>query len=328
MITSPEGSPVGGASHPTGGDSETLLSVPIRYTPPAGESRTVGVINLIGRRHGGRFTASDQKLLSAIASQVGAALENNRLIQESLAAERVSAEMALAHDLQMKLLPAVESFDGADVAARVKPAESVGGDFYHLFKLPSGRVGVMIGDVSSHGLPAALIMALSMSAASIYASEFGNPGKVLRHMDDALRGELASTEMYLTLFYGVIDPVAQHLVYSNAGHPHAFVVHPDGTRTRLGATDPPVGFASEDSYHEEEVPWTAPGDILVLFTDGLSDPLSADGTGEYGEEVVLKEVASRRGERAKDIVNALFELSGVGDPSIPSDDRTAIILRP
>jgi serine phosphatase RsbU (regulator of sigma subunit) len=171
-------------------------------------------------------------------------------------------------------------------------------------------------------------MALSMSAASIYASEFGNPGKVLRHMDDALRGELETTEMYLTLFYGVIDPVAKHLVYSNAGHPHAFIVHQDGGRTRLGAMDPPVGIAGDDSYREEQVPWTAPDDILVLFTDGLSDPLSKDGTGEHGEEIILNEVVARRGERAKDIVHALFELPAVGDPTLPSDDRTAIILRP
>jgi sigma-B regulation protein RsbU (phosphoserine phosphatase) len=308
-------------------DADSFLSVPIRYTPPAGVPRTVGVINLIGRRHGGRFTASDQKLLSAIASQVGAALENNRLIQESLAQERVSAEMQLAHDLQMKLLPAVDSFDGADVAARVKPAESVGGDFYHLFKLPAGRVGVMIGDVSGHGFPAALIMALSMSAATIYASEFGNPSKVLRHVDDALREELEGTEMYLTLFYGVMDPATRRLVYSNAGHPHAFVVHPDGSRTRLGATDPPVGIAGEGSYREEEVNWTPPDDILVLFTDGLSQTLAADGTGERGEEIVLNEVVARRGASAKDIVHALFELTGVAVPAIPSDDRTAIVLR-
>src|SRR5690606_11086178 len=130
-----------------GGDAQgqdSLLSVPIRYSPPAGEARTVGVINLIGRRHGGRFTASDQKLLSAIASQVGAALENNRLIQARLAQERVRREMELAHNLQMKLLPQVEHFEGADVAARVEPAESVGGDFYNLFGLPGGRIGVMI----------------------------------------------------------------------------------------------------------------------------------------------------------------------------------------
>jgi sigma-B regulation protein RsbU (phosphoserine phosphatase) len=328
MIAPREGSP--DRDGPKGrelGEADSFLSVPIRYTPPAGEARTVGVINLIGRKHGGRFNASDQKLLSAIASQVGAALENNRLIQESLAQERIAREMELAHDLQMKLLPAVEKFDGADVAARVRPAESVGGDFYHLFKLPAGRIGVMIGDVSSHGFPAALIMALSMSAATIYASEFGNPAKVLRHVDDALRGELESTEMYLTLFYGVIDPANGRLVYSNAGHPHAFVMRGAGDHTRLGATDPPLGIAGPESYAEEEVAWSSVEDILVLFTDGLSDTLSADGTGERGEQVVLSEVAANRDKSSNQIVDALFALTAAASPAIPSDDRTAIILR-
>ncbi|MFW5905129.1 MAG: PP2C family protein-serine/threonine phosphatase, partial [bacterium] len=154
---------------------ESVLSVPIRYTPPEADPRTVGVVNLIGRRRGGRFTASDQKLLSAIASQVGATLENNRLVRESLEQERVTREMELAHDLQMKLLPSLDGFDPARVAARVRPAELVGGDFYHLFRLPDDRYGVMIGDVSSHGFPAALIMALSLSAATIYASELHSP---------------------------------------------------------------------------------------------------------------------------------------------------------
>jgi sigma-B regulation protein RsbU (phosphoserine phosphatase) len=328
MIASREGSDREGVRSRDVGDADSFLSVPIRYTPPAGEARTVGVINLIGRKHGGRFTASDQKLLSAIASQVGAALENNRLIQESLAQERVAREMELAHNLQMKLLPAVEKFDGADVAARVKPAESVGGDFYHLFKLPAGRIGVMIGDVSSHGFPAALIMALSMSAATIYASEFGNPAKVLRHVDDALRGELESTEMYLTLFYGVIDFANGRLVYSNAGHPHAFVVRGNGNNTRLGATDPPLGIAGPEAYGEEEVAWSSADDILVLFTDGLSGTLAADGTGEKGEAIVLAEVAANRDKTSNQIVEALFELTSPQHvPSIPSDDRTAIILR-
>ncbi len=127
---------------------ESLLCVPIRYTPPAGEPRTVGVINLAGRRPGGRFTASDQKLLAAIASQVGSALENHRLIRESLAQERVTREMELAHNLQMKLLPVAEHFEGAEVGARVQSAEQVGGDFFHLLHLTKGRIGVMIGDVS------------------------------------------------------------------------------------------------------------------------------------------------------------------------------------
>jgi sigma-B regulation protein RsbU (phosphoserine phosphatase) len=320
MIVTREGDDGGGE------EPETFLSVPIRYTPPAGEARTVGVINLVGRRHGGRFTASDQKLLSAIASQVGAALENNRLIQESLRQERVSREMELAHNLQMKLLPDAAKFEGAHVAARVEPAQSVGGDFYHLLKLPAGRLGVMVGDVSSHGFSAALIMALAISAATIYASEFATPAKVLRHMDDALHDELESTEMYLTLFYAVLDPAKRRVLFTNAGHPHAFIVHGDGTTTRLEATDLPVGMAGPESYRQEEAEWDPDTDLLFCFTDGLSDSLDSK-SGETGEDLVVREVVGLRDKTPQEIVDALFELTAHGRTDIPSDDRTALILR-
>jgi sigma-B regulation protein RsbU (phosphoserine phosphatase) len=314
-------------SHPPGGDPEdSFLSVPIRYSPPAGLPRTVGVINLVGRRRGGRFTASDQKLLAAIASQVGSALENHRLLRESLAQERVSREMELAHHLQMKLLPAVENFEGAMVAARVEPAEQVGGDFYHLFHLTGGRIGVMIGDVSTHGFPAALIMALSMSAAAIYAMEVGAPAGVLRSLDDALRDELETTEMYLSLFYGVLDPALGELTYSNAGHPHAFVIHPDGNHERLLATDPPVGIAGPGSFHERSMPWAAGEDLLLLFTDGLSDTLAFEDRGS-GEDVVVEAAVAGRHGPPQAIVDSLFAWAADADSTIPADDRTALILR-
>ncbi|RMH22061.1 MAG: GAF domain-containing protein [Gemmatimonadetes bacterium] len=303
----------------------SVLSVPIRYTPPSGEPRTVGVINLLGRRNGGRFNASDQKLLSAIASQVGAALENNRLIRESLAQERMGREMELAHNLQMKLLQRADSFEAARVAARVVPAEQVGGDFYHLFNLPEGRIGVMIGDVSTHGFPAALIMALSMSAASIYAGEFGEPARVLRHLDDALRDELETTEMYLSLFYGVIDPAEGALHYSNAGHPHAFVFRASGDPERLMATDPPVGIAGDASFQEAVAPWRGGEDLLFLFTDGLSDTLTT--AERAGEAIVLDAVAGMRDREPAEIVDALFRMAAEATPEIPSDDRTALVLR-
>jgi len=305
---------------------DSFLSVPIRYSPPAGEPRTVGVINLIGRQRGGRFTASDQKLLSAIASQVGSALENHRLIRESLAQERTTKEMELAHNLQMKLLPVAESFEGAEVAARVEPAEQVGGDFFHLLHLSDGRIGVMIGDVSTHGFPAALIMALSMSAAAIYALEVGRPGQVLRYLDDALRDELETTEMYLSLFYGVLDPEKGELLYSNAGHPHAFAIHADGSYDRLGATDPPVGIAGPEAYQERTVPWVRGKDMLFLFTDGLSDTLASAQRGN-GETVVLEVAIAGRGGDPRDIVEGLFAEAAQANPSVPADDRTALVLR-
>jgi sigma-B regulation protein RsbU (phosphoserine phosphatase) len=306
--------------------TDSLLSVPIRYTPPAGEPRTVGVINLLGRLRGGRFTASDQKLLSAIASQVGSALENHRLIQESLAQERVTREMELAHNLQMKLLPVAEHFEGAEVAARVQPAEMVGGDFFHLLHIPDGRIGVMIGDVSTHGFPAALIMALSMSAATIYAMEVDGPAAVLRSLDDALRDELETTEMYLSLFYGVLDPARGQMVYSNAGHPHAFVIHPDGGSERLHATDPPVGIAGPGSYAQEVVPWAPGEDLLLLFTDGISDTLG-EVEGGGGEAIVLAAAIEGRHGKPGDVVEALFKRAGEAAPSIPADDRTVLILK-
>ena len=316
------------ANLPGGGSGESILSVPIRYTPPQEDPRTVGVINLIGRRRGGRFSASDQKLLSAIASQVGAALENNRLIEESLQRERVSREMELAHNLQMKLLPSLDAFDSAEVAARVRPADSVGGDFYHLLRLPGGRFGVMIGDVSSHGFPAALIMALSLSAATIYASEIVSPARVMTEMGLALRDELESTEMYISLFYAVVDPARGELVYANAGHPHAFLLGREGEAPeRLPALDPPMGIAGGTQYQERVVPWTSGRDLLLLFTDGLSDDLVV-GSRRAGEDRILEEVERLRGRGAGEIVDALFDLVvEEGAPEATPDDRTAVVLK-
>jgi sigma-B regulation protein RsbU (phosphoserine phosphatase) len=305
---------------------DSLLSVPIRYTPPAGESRTVGVVNLVGRKNGERFSTADQKLLAAIASQVGAALENNRLVNESLSKERMAKEMELAMDLQQKLLPQADRFPDAEAAARVEPAEQVGGDFYQLFSLSGGRVGVMLGDVSLHGFPSALIMTLTMSAAGIYAREHDSPAQVLRDLDDALREELETTEMFLTVFYGVVDPKAGTLCYSNAGHPHAFSIHADGGLDRLTATDPPVGFAGPDSYGEKEVPWSSEDDLLLLFTDGLSDTLASATRGD-GEERVLDTVIANRRRPATLIVDELFSLMADADPKILGDDRTALVAR-
>ena len=313
------------SENPHSSGATTDISVPVSYSRRSGEARIVGVIDLFGRVRGEPFTTSDQKLLSAIASQVGAALENNRLIQESLEQERMSHEMELAHNLQMKLLTSPEAFDRADVAARVASAEQVGGDFFHLFKLPDGKIGVMIGDVSSHGFPAALIMALCLSAASIYALESPDPAEVLRKLDDSLRGELETTEMFVSLCYVVIDPVAGELRFSNAGHPHAWVFRSDGEAERLAATDPPLGFAGPDSYGEEGVSWES-GDLLVLFTDGLSDTLATPEPGS-GEAAVVDAVKRERASDPTHIVDVLFEMAEAATPYVPADDRTAVILR-
>ena len=301
----------------------SLLSIPVSYTPPDGDIRTIGVINLIGRGEMHRFTAGDQKLMMAIASQIGAAVENSRLVQASLRQERMVRELELAHDLQLKLLPPLADFEGyAEVAARCAPAESVGGDFYHLFRLPGGKLGVMIGDVSSHGFGAALIMALAMSAVAIHASEGDGPAEVLRRTHRTLIDELENTEMYLTLFYCVIDPGLRRLTFANAGHALAFRLLPNGDSERLGATNPPLGIADLDVYGEETTDWN-PEDLLLLFTDGLSDALEL---GEIrGQRRVVDEARSCRDRPVTDILERLYALPTAG--KVPVDDRTAVLVR-
>ncbi|HBU57686.1 MAG TPA: hypothetical protein DEB33_08015 [Gemmatimonadetes bacterium] len=307
-------------------DLDSRLSVPVRFSVRAGGSRKVGVITLVGRVDDGQFTPSERRQLEAIASQVGAAIENHRLVQESLSKERMSREMELAHEMQMKLLPAVETFDFTNAAARVQPAEQVGGDFYQLFELPEGRIGVMLGDVSLHGFPSALIMMLTMSAAGIFAQEVESPSSVLRKLDDALSDELATTEMFLSLFYGVIDPARGILTYSNAGHPHAFVIRSDGETERLVATDPPVGFAGSDSYGEETVSWSSDRDLLLLFTDGLSDTLATKGL-KNGEAQILETAIETRSRGASHVIDALFQLSSNTSMSALADDRAALVVQ-
>ncbi|MGH7499489.1 MAG: PP2C family protein-serine/threonine phosphatase, partial [Gemmatimonadales bacterium] len=183
--------PAPGAVHSDGEDrrgyrGQGFLSVPICYGASDAPVRCVGVINLTDRLGGDRFTVSDRKLVTAVANQIGAAVENARLVERDMRQQRLSQELELAHDLQLKLLPSPSVLGGdAQVAARCIPAESVGGDFYTFTRLGRGRVGVMLGDVSSHGFSAALVMALVMSAAGIHAATALTPDETLAALQES-----------------------------------------------------------------------------------------------------------------------------------------------
>ncbi len=303
-----------------------MLSVPIMWTTPDG-GEPLGVVNLSDRRSGATWTAGDQKLVAAIATQIGTAIQNARLVRASLQQQQLSQEMQLAHDLQMKLLPsATIAAPDADVAARVVPAESVGGDFYHLFRLGEGRIGVMVGDVSGHGYRSALIMALAMSAAAIHAQTTGDPGETLSALLATLRDELESTEMSISVFYAVVDAPRGTLRYANAGHPHAFVIHGNGALERLPALDPPLGM-SVGVPQAATRGWSLGQDILLLFTDGVSDARNRAGT-RLGEQAVLDSVVSHRHESAEAILLHIFGMLSIHTGGAPRrDDLTIVVLR-
>ena len=304
----------------------TMMSVPIMWTGPRG-SEPLGIVNLSDRRSGLPFTAGDQKLVSAIATQIGTAIQNARLVRASVEQQRLQREMQLAHELQMKLLPPSDIVaPDARVAARVVPAESVGGDFYNLFKLSHGCTGAMIGDVSGHGYQAALIMALTMSASTIQAQRTNDPGDALHALFSSVREELATTEMFISTFYAIVDRGAAEIWYANTGHPHAFVFSADGSYERLAAADPPLGMA-EGRPTTVRRPWDPKGDLLVLFTDGISDARNRAGE-RLGENTILDVVKKHQAKEPATILKKVFEALDRHVGRAPQrDDLTMVLLR-
>lgn len=302
-----------------------VLSVPILYAAPGAASRCVGVINLTDRAGGDRFSASDEKLIAAVANQVGAAIEIARLVEREKEQQRLHDELELAHQLQQSLLPDGAMLHGdAIVGVRCVQAEQVGGDFYTFNRLGLGLVGVMLGDVSAHGLSAALVMAMVISAAGIHAAGTDTPDQTLAALRDSLAARLSSSDTYLTVFYGILDRQNARLTWASAGHPHAFRLPARGDPVRLDATAPPLGLGA-DKIGCRAVPWNREEDLLCLWTDGLVD--AADAGGErFGEARLLTALAARRREQPDAIVREVMAEVEAFAP-VPGDDRTLLVLR-
>lgn len=305
---------------------KAFLSVPIVYPDPDGVARPVGVINLTDRMSEDAFGHGHAKLVTAIAHQIGAAIENARLVELDRERQRVRQELQLAHDLQLRLLPSPTLLGPQiDVAAICRPAEDVGGDFYQFVRLPGSQVGVMLGDVSTHGLAAALIMALVLSAAGIHAVAAESPEAALDRLLESVNSELAETEMYLSLFYGVVDAEHGILRYANAGHPHAWRMSGDGSAKRLAATAPPLGLGEPGAIEGSSVEWAPDSDLLVLVSDGITETRNL-AKEEFGKDRVLEIVRQTRNNPAVEIVEAVFNaVSSFAD--VATDDRTVVVLK-
>lgn len=305
-----------------------FLSVPILYASTAGAQQPVGVINLTDRIGDDAFSAGDRKLVTAIATQVGAAIENSRLVDKERKRARQDTEIAAAQQLQLVLLPTAALLTKAgDVGVRFHSAEAVSGDFYRVVLRGRNSVGVFIGDVMSHGFAAALVMAHTLSALGILAQQTATPEEALERLRDEVGDELERAEMSMTLFYGVIHPERRTLRYANAGHPQAFVIPGEGGGAkRLGATAPPLGFgAAGQAIVGAEVPWQPGKDLLCLFTDGLSEARNA-AEKPFGERRLLDVVVRNRAKPSQQIVDMVFaELERF--TSAVQDDRTLLLMR-
>ncbi len=237
------------------------------------------------------FSPGEIALLKALANQAALAFQRARMVQDLQAKialletaqselakkERLERELELARQVQQSLLPTTfPEMRGFRFAARNEPARQVGGDFYDVFALDEQHFGIVVADVSDKGMPAALYMALTRSLLLAEARRERSPQKVVRDVNQLLL-ELGQPDMFVTLFYGVVDCISRRLIYTRAGHDHPFWVH-DAQVHFLGGRGAALGIldSAELEMTEEWVDLAA-GDRLVLYTDGLTDALNVAG---------------------------------------------------
>jgi serine phosphatase RsbU (regulator of sigma subunit)/anti-sigma regulatory factor (Ser/Thr protein kinase) len=243
----------------------------VLVVPLVSQGELVGLLNLGPRRSEQEYSADDRALLSNLGAQAGPAVRVAQLVrqqQEEIAErQRIEQELRVAQLIQRTLLPReLPAIPGWRIARHYQPAREVGGDFYDFLPLADGRLGLVIGDVTDKGVPAALVMATTRTLLRAASERLTSPGKVLARVNDLLCGDIPPN-MFVTCLYAILDPTSGRLVFANAGHdlPYRRCL---GGAVELRATGMPLGLMPGMSYEEREAT-LLPGDSVLFYSDGL-----------------------------------------------------------
>jgi sigma-B regulation protein RsbU (phosphoserine phosphatase) len=262
----------------SGYQTKQVLCVPLRA-----EGKVIGALQLLNKPSG--FTELDAGLTGLLAQFAASAIDNERLRQETERARLTMHELALARDVQARLLPRCPTIPGLECVGFCRPAHSIGGDYYDLIALEDGRFGLTLGDVSGKGIPAAVMMAsIQTLLRSLLQSCSRSLSAVLTDLNRALYSS-STSDRYSTLFCGMISADRSTLSYVNAGQVAPFLLHGDGRLDRLPGSGVPVGILPEVSYEQQTCALT-PGDTLVVVSDGIVE--SRNAAEEFWEEAEVE----------------------------------------
>src|SRR3990172_994035 len=317
VVVAPEGC-LGLRSLPSWG---RVTAVPLRV-----KHQSVGVLLLGGQIGRALPEASRHSLLIALGDQLATAMENARLMQEILHQQRFEAELRLAHDLQQRLLPPLPPpFGSFTFGAVSRPALEVGGDFYHFHRLDAGRLAFGIGDVAGKGVPAALLMASMVQQLAFQGAHSADPGTLLSALNLLLEPEGAHG-LFVTCFYGILEGDTGLITYANGGQHPALHWTRRGTVDEHDADGAPLGGVPGGSYEQQS--WQLhPGDLLLLYTDGIVEARRGDGEvfGSSRVEALLARHHQLRAEAfAKLLIDEVVSFTaGAPAPAHP----TSLILR-
>ncbi len=307
-----------------------VLCVPLRLvryvehpgTTPA--SQSIGVLYLDSREKGALLSHTARAALETLAAEAAGAIENTRLYREAVEKARLDEELKIASEIQQALLPKpqrtgtfFEAF-GTSIACR-----AIGGDFFEYLDLPGGRFGFALGDVAGKGPPAALLTAVIQGLLAAHALSSPDPRTTIDRINKGLVTR-AIAARFATAFFGILDAEGR-LAYCNAGHNPPYLFTNGSVRT-LGVGGMVLGLFDAAAY-EEDVVQLAPGDVIVLFSDGVSEAVNAAGE-EFGEEAIPAAVRPALGQSPQAMLEALLAaVRGFADGTPMKDDVTAVVVR-
>src|SRR5215216_2434851 len=298
--------------------------------PLVSQGELIGLLNLGPRLSQQEYSADDRKLLNDLATQTAPAVQVAQLVRQqqkqAQERERIEQELRVARLIQQTLLPKhVPDLEGYQLAAYYQPAREVGGDFYDFLELDEGHLGLVVGDVTDKGVPAALVMATTRTMLRASAQRLDSPAEVLRQVNDVIVRDIPPN-MFITCLYAILDTRSGKLRYANAGHDLPYLRHKGrpGNASELRARGMPLGLMP-GMYYEEKEAVLEEGDSILFYSDGLVE--AHDPQGEMFGFPRLQGFVGAHPGGATMIDSLLKELARfVGDGWEQEDDITLVTL--
>lgn len=320
------------ADEHTGSLSDSILAMrllSVMGVPLPIKGRSLGVLYVDSTAKVKEFTQSDFSVFQALGGLIALAVENARLLAEKAEQERIKRELLVAAKIQERLLPSdIPQPEGFDIAGTNWPCDETSGDYFDVIPFNDGRLALVIGDVSGHGLGPALIMA--STRALLHSSLATRPdlADVVHTINVYLERDIPANA-FMSFFLACLDPEARKFEYVSAGHNPPLLRMPDGTIHELERTGPVLGVLPEATYTVSDPYTLASGTVLMLYTDGIFE--AGDPAGEmYGEDRLRNSFAAHAasGEPAEAILDGvLADLTAFVGAQALDDDVTCLIVR-
>ncbi len=299
----------------------SMIAVPLQTS-----DRVIGLIYVDSPNAIREFTREDLNLLTVMANVAAIRIEHARLNEIEETERAMAKEMHQAALIQEGLLGSAPAVEGLDIAAKTIASRAVGGDYYDFIEYPDGRVALMVGDVAGKGMPAALLMSSLQARAHVV---FEEPDHLAQKMGRLNKSTCASCpdNRFITFFTCIADPKTGDVVYTNAGHNPPLVVRAKGGfKTLEGGGGMILGILPMAQYEEAHITLD-PGDVLVLFSDGVTEEADPDDN-QFGEERLANLVASLRDRPAAEIVEEIHRaVRDFTQGAAAADDITVVIAR-